>query len=268
MESSPYPLSRRFSGLRRVPLEKDWLSDQYIVQGKSLARIARENRRSPRTIAQELQRHGIAARTPKTLRHDLAGRRFGKLIAREVVGVTASNHAALWHCDCDCGGSKIVARSSLVGDLTHSCGCIKFSKLYQGCGKLSGSYWNRVKRGAESRGLPLQITIADAWQLYLAQNGRCALSGLPIGLTTDYTNKRAAHTASLDRIDNAIGYVPGNVQWVHRDLNMMRRALDINEFINLCTVVADHNRPGETDRRTAGRLPPPVCGGHEQGQAI
>lgn len=33
------------------------------------------------------------------------------------------------------------------------------------------------------------------------------------------------------------GYVKGNVQWVHKDINLMKNALDQEYFVNLCTKV-------------------------------
>ena len=46
-------------------------------------------------------------------------------------------------------------------------------------------------------------------------------------------------TASLDRIDNSKGYEVGNIQWVHKEINMMRGPLPIDRFIELCGFVAD-----------------------------
>jgi hypothetical protein len=43
--------------------------------------------------------------------------------------------------------------------------------------------------------------------------------------------------ASLDRIDSKKGYVEGNVHWVHKDVNMMKRNFTEEYFINLCETV-------------------------------
>ena len=39
-------------------------------------------------------------------------------------------------------------------------------------------------------------------------------------------------------IDNSKGYEIGNVQWVHKDINMMRNKYDITYFIKMCRLVA------------------------------
>ena len=49
-------------------------------------------------------------------------------------------------------------------------------------------------------------------------------------------------TASLDRIDSTRGYTVDNIQWIHKDLNRMKWNLPNDYFINICTLVANHNK--------------------------
>ena len=91
------------------------------------------------------------------------------------------------------------------------------------------------KAGAHSRGLPLQITREDAEAVLVAQGGKCAFTGWEIRCFP-----KDARTASLDRIDSSLGYVPGNVQWVHKDLNMFKGAMPDERFIDLCLAVAKY----------------------------
>jgi len=59
---------------------------------------------------------------PNYIRKDLTGKRFGKLVAMEVVG--RRNGALAWLCKCDCGNEKIAASGKLIeGGCTH-CGCM------------------------------------------------------------------------------------------------------------------------------------------------
>ena len=62
-------------------------------------------------------------------------------------------------------------------------------------------------------------------------------SGLPISANST----RDLISASLDRIDNSKDYVKGNVQWVHKAINMMRGSLSVMEFVALCALVAKEN---------------------------
>lgn len=53
-------------------------------------------------------------------RKNLAGVRFGKLIAVESEGYKYIR----WRCRCDCGGSKTVRATDLIRGKTRSCGCM------------------------------------------------------------------------------------------------------------------------------------------------
>ena len=48
-------------------------------------------------------------------------------------------------------------------------------------------------------------------------------------------------TASLDRIDNSKGYLKGNVQWVHKDVNMAKGTMKNDSFIAMCKTIANFN---------------------------
>ena len=61
-----------------------------------------------------------------------------------------------------------------------------------------------------------------------------------IDLTFDTLVNTFDGTASLDRIDSSKGYTKDNVQWVHKDINYIKRDLSDSEFITLCKKVATH----------------------------
>lgn len=178
------------------------------------------------------------------MKKDLTDKKFGKLIARNVHSRTRNGHIR-WRCDCDCGGEHFVLSTHLLsGKITH-CGCVTYrgpsNKLWRGCGEISGNIWDSIKRGADgSKGrgeIKFSITIEYAWELFLRQERLCALSGLLLHFpeTTTKTNSR---TASLDRIDSSKGYIEGNVQWVHKDINKMKNCLEESYFVELCEMVA------------------------------
>ena len=45
----------------------------------------------------------------------------------------------------------------------------------------------------------------------------------------------------MDRIDSTKGYIKGNVQWVHKTVNIMKNTFDNTLFINLCKKIAENN---------------------------
>lgn len=78
-----------------------------------------------------------------------------------------------------------------------------------------------------------------AWNLFIKQGKRCALSGRV--LTMDPTSMAAgASTASLDRIDSHKGYVRDNVQWVHLVVNDLKSNMQQDEFVAWCRDIATH----------------------------
>jgi len=72
--------------------------------------------------------------------------------------------------------------------------------------------------------------------LFLQQNRKCALSGLELKFANSAKEQRnhKGTTASLDRICSSKGYVAGNVQWVHKDVNFMKQHYPQDYFVELC----------------------------------
>ena len=109
-----------------------------------------------------------------------------------------------------------------------------------GHGSVNGirlGFWKRFEAQARRRGKKFEVDIEHCAQLLKQQGERCALSGLPISANST----RDLISASLDRIDNSKDYVKGNVQWVHKAINMMRGSLSVMEFVALCALVAKEN---------------------------
>lgn len=174
---------------------------------------------------------------------DLTGQKFNRLTVIERYTSCRSGRTK-WLCRCDCGKEKPVLALHIVRGTTKSCGCArpcgKERADYKGYEGLSGQFWHQIVRGADgSKGrppIPLNITIKDAWELFEAQEHRCALTGVEIYLPARWID---TGTASLDRIDSSRGYEPGNVQWVHKDVNRMKNSFDQSYFIKMCQAVAD-----------------------------
>ena len=92
---------------------------------------------------------------------------------------------------------------------------------------------------ANRRKYEFDIDIEYGWQLYVEQNKQCAMTGLDIVfvMPTKHKRNKTFNVASLDRIDNSKGYIKGNVQWVHKEINRMRGSLSVDDFIKLCKEV-------------------------------
>jgi hypothetical protein len=182
---------------------------------------------------------------------NMLGQRFGLLTVVEERPPTPVGHST-WLCRCDCGKEVVRTSTSMKRSQFSSCGCWHRegvdSPLYRGVGEISGNwFWSVIYRSASGRKSryaierKLEIDIQFAWDLFLKQDRKCALSG--IVLTFPKTSKKEdmkASTASLDRIDSLDGYTKENIQWVHKDINRMKNVFPNDHFIKMCTLVSNN----------------------------
>ena len=115
------------------------------------------------------------------------------------------------------------------------------SKQWLGFENISKKAWSNKIRSARIRHLSFSLTIEDAWQLFLAQKGRCAVTGQKLYFGDRYSFSKIA-TASLDRIDSKKGYTLDNVQWTHSDINKkLKGSLSMEELVQWCAKISDYN---------------------------
>lgn len=117
-----------------------------------------------------------------------------------------------WHCECSCGNATDVETGSLLNGLTRSCGCLSremvsarfkthgltktrihdiWRNMLSRCGNKKSPHYKRY--GAKG------ITVCEKWNDFTA-------------FLSDVGNP-PTEKHSIDRIDNARGYEPGNVRW-------------------------------------------------------
>lgn len=175
---------------------------------------------------------------------DLTGQRFCKLVVQYPIRI---NKVVKWVCVCDCGKEKAITNGCLKNGGTTSCGCVQSASIikrnisrYKGIEELSGEHLNNIFYSAKNRGIFFDISKEYLWKVYIDQDKKCALSGLDIKFGKRF--KKEEITASIDRIDSAKGYIEGNVQWVHKEINKMKFTKSDIDFVYYCTLVANHNR--------------------------
>lgn len=172
---------------------------------------------------------------------DLTSYRFGKLFVMHKMQHKEKNNI-MWVCVCDCGKQIRCRASVLRKGLKVDCGyCkLKVSETRKRSGEMGSWVWSKIKSHASERGIPVTVNCEDVINLFKQQNGKCALTGLPISFPKIVRGIKDG-TASLDRIDSSKPYESGNLQWIHKHINLMKHSFNQYYFIELCSKVAKYN---------------------------
>ncbi len=183
------------------------------------------------------------ARSPRVVPdNSMIGTKFASLT---ITGFEYDTKYQIWKATllCDCGNTGKAKLLQLHKGERKTCGvkgCPYFHEVRKtharngnitGCEDIYGSRWGGWRCGASARNLEFSVTPEFGWSLFLKQDRKCALSGVDISFGNAW-NKIC--TASLDRIDSNIGYTETNVQWVHKNINLMKRAMSDAEFLDWC----------------------------------
>jgi hypothetical protein len=170
-------------------------------------------------------------------------KKYGKLLIIRILNKDSSRKTIV-ECKCDCGNKKTLPVSRILDGEYKSCGCLrhrsgKDSPTFKGYEELNGTLWSQITTNAQRRGYKFDLSLEQVWNIFIEQNRKCALSGLELKIGNRH--KMEETTASLDRIDSTKGYIPGNVQWVHKNINWMKQDFCQRDFIKYCKLVAKNN---------------------------
>jgi hypothetical protein len=151
------------------------------------------------------------------------GNRYGRLV---VLGLGPPKPGCKpWLCRCECGTLTIVDGTALRLGNTRSCGCLNLESLRGRArhGKARGGHsrvyriWNAMKQRCHNPNQPhfpryggRGIAVCDEWRKSF--DAFYAHMGDPPSL--DH---------SIDRIDNDLGYQPGNCRWATDSEQMKNR---------------------------------------------
>lgn len=147
---------------------------------------------------------------------DLTDLVFGRLTVERIVA--PSNKRRNWLCGCSCGKTVVVRGSALTTGNTRSCGCFRDDQI------LASSVTHGASR-SDSKDYRLYTTWCSIKRRCKNESDRCyhLYGGRGIKMHQEWFDSYEAFAThvgprpspkhSLDRINNEIGYVPGNVRW-------------------------------------------------------
>lgn len=154
--------------------------------------------------------------------------KFERLVVIGLSGRSASNNL-MWMCECKCGENKVISGSNLRTGRTRSCGClsrelsvsVNTKHGHAKIGKVTREYrcWQEMKKRCTNpnshaypdyggRGIQIYEPWLNSFNEFISHIGPCPNSSMSIG-----------------RIDNNLGYQPGNVAWATpREQSLNRRS--------------------------------------------
>jgi hypothetical protein len=141
---------------------------------------------------------------------------------------------------------NIIKFTFSVNEFIHYCKCItNFSGIFKKSNydfDTHNCYLRSIKSSAIKRNLNYELINEQLLQKFNDQGGVCAFTGLDLVYPSfDPRYSKIEHTASLDRIDNSMGYTFENIQWVHKNINWSRMDYSIQKYKELCRMVYFNN---------------------------
>jgi hypothetical protein len=144
---------------------------------------------------------------------NLTGKRFGKLIVLDQRKSGSARKGAIktnimWLCRCDCGKEKWAQMPGLkTGNIT-SCGCSRISPenrdFYQSTSRPENRMIAKYIDAARSKKRKWHLKYDEMMKLFTSPCFYC-------GEKAEMSKNRCGPYNGIDRVDNAVGYVPGNV---------------------------------------------------------
>lgn len=193
---------------------------------------------------------------------NLEGCKWGQLTAINPVEqpshINRQKPNQFWLFQCECGNTKVLDPKDVrrTKNPTLSCGCLRIQIIQNRKPKyfkdtslmqISDNYMkyhkiNGERAGRKERNILFKLTKQDLWDQWVLQEGKCKYTNIDLLINFTSTTLYKQCTASLDRIDSSKGYEIGNIEWVHKKINIMKNKFTKPEFIEFCNLVTKNNK--------------------------
>lgn len=167
--------------------------------------------------------------------HEVGEVTANKTLTRYVGRSAHGHHLWAWTCN-DCGirhGPSTISHLRRSKRRNTCAQRPEHNGRWLGHEQPSGTFLYQYRSDAAKKGRVREVTAADLWGRWMEQGGRCACTGWAL---------EHGVNVSIDRIGSTLGYVLGNVQWVHRDINRIKSDFSESYFRRLCAGVASFSR--------------------------
>ena len=146
-----------------------------------------------------------------------------------------------YECLCtSCNKTILVIRSGKLGTkgkkACYACYAEKKRKYPDYISRTRREHFSQVKGQAKRRKISFNLDIKQTFDLLEKQGYKCSLSGMSIDIDSE------DKTASIDRKNSSKGYIRSNIQWVHKDINVMKGSMDMDYFLSLCNKIIKINK--------------------------
>lgn len=199
-------------------------------------------------------------RMGRSLKHDLAGQRFGMLDVIE--RCDGSSSAVTWLCKCDCGNEVQRTTSGLLNAKNPpNCGCQGNPKnrRYETAQEATvAAFRRRYEYDARKRNLKWFLTSEDFERIIHTE---CFYCGSPPTKRwnvykkykrsgTQWIEEADVYLNGLDRKDNQAGYTIDNCVPCCSECNYAKRSTHADDFLTWIERVHQHQQKQDHERRT------------------